>query len=109
MPGAGSSGFEYYVPYGKAVVGSATDQVLNEVAKFGTIVQIAIESATIVRVVLENSSMAWDQPGGGNAAADMQTAIQALGTVDVPDTTSSGGTFALAAATVAERTLAALS
>ena len=43
------------------------------------------------------------------AAADMQTAIQALGTVDVPSTASGGGTLALGAATVAERLLGGLS
>ena len=107
IPNAGTNLLDYHVPYGKSVVGSAVDQVLNEVSTFGTIVQIAIVDVDTVRVVLENDSMAWDQPGGGNAAADMQTAIQALGTVDVPDTTASGGTFALAAATVTERTLVA--
>jgi hypothetical protein len=104
--GAGTqAGQEYFVPYLDAVVGSAVDQVLAEVATYATIVQVAIVDANTVRVVLENDSMAWDQPGGGDAEADMQTAIQALGTVDVPDTTDTGTTFNLAAATVAERTL----
>ena len=107
IPNAGiQAGLEYNVPYPTAVVGSAVDQVLNEVATHGTIVQIGIADSDTVRVVLENNSMAWDQPGGGNAAADMETAIQALGTINVPDTTASGTTFDLSAATVTERSLA---
>ena len=107
IPGAGTqTGLEYFVPYAEAIVGSAVDQVLNEVATFGTIVQIGVADVDTVRVVLENNTMAWDQPGGGNAAADMQTAIQALGTVNVPDGSVSGGTFDLSAATVTERSLA---
>jgi len=108
IPNAGSGSGDYLVPYLDAIVGSAVDQVLNEVSTKGTIVQIAIIDAATVRVVLENSSMGWDTPVAGDAAAELEDAIQALGTVDVPDTTSSGGTFALAAATVTEVFLDAL-
>ena len=71
--------------------------------------QIAIEEgANIIRIAVENTSLGWDQPGGGDAAADMQTAIQALSTVTVPDTSSTGVTFDFAGATVTESTFAAL-
>jgi len=109
IPGAAvQTGLEYFVPYGKAVVGSAVDQVLNEVSTKGTIVQIAIVDVNTVRVVLENDSMGWDTPAAGDAAAEIEDAVQALGTIDVPDTTNSGTTFALAAATCTEVFLDAL-
>lgn len=109
IPGAGTGSVEYFVPTNKAVANSAVDQVLTEISKLGTIVQIAVESADIIRVVLENDSMGWDTPAAGNAAAEMEDAIQALGTVTVPDTTTDGVGFDLSTTTVAERLLSGLS
>ena len=81
---------------------------MAEVAKYATIVQVALvdADADTVRIACANEGFGWDQPGGGDAAADMQTAIQALGTLDVPDATNTGTTFSVAAATVTERTFA---
>lgn len=105
IPGAGTGSVEYFVASNKPVTNSAVDQVLAEVATLGTIVQIALVDADTVRVALENDSMAWDTPVAGDAAAEMEDAIQALGTVTVPDVTTDGLGFNLAAATVTERTL----
>ena len=105
IPGAGTGASEHYVSPNKPVPLSAVDQVLTEVAKYATIVQIAIVDANTVRVALENDSMSWDTPAAGDAAAEMEDAIQALGTITVPDTTTDGLDFNLAAATVTERTL----
>ena len=106
IPGAGTGALEYFVARDKPVALSAVDQVLFEVAKLGTIVQIAIVDVDTVRVALENDSMSWDTPAAGDAAAELEDAIQALGTITVPDVTSNGLDFNLAAATVTERTLA---
>ena len=106
IPGAGTGADEYFVARDKPVALSAVDQVLFEVAKLGTIIQIAIVDVNTVRVALENDSMSWDTPAAGDAAAELEDAIQALGTITVPDVTSNGLEFALAAATVTERTLA---
>ena len=106
IPGAGTGANEHFISPDRPVAGSAVDQVLAEVAKYGTIIQIAIVDADTVRVALENDSMAWDTPAVGDAAAELEDAIQALGTIVVPDVTATGLNFSLAAATVAERTLA---
>lgn len=106
IPGAGNSLNEYFVPYEKPVTGSAVDQVLAEVAKRANIVQVAIADADTVRIAVENTAFAWDTEAAGDAAAEMQAAIQALGVLDVPDTTNTGGTFDVSAATVTERTFA---
>jgi len=106
IPGAGTGANEYFVARDKPVAGSAVDQVLFEVAKFGTIVQIAIVDVDTVRVALENDSMSWDTAVVGDAAAEMEDAIQALGTITVPDVTTNGLGFDLSLATVNERTLA---
>lgn len=105
IPGAGIGGVEYFVGSDKPVADSAVDQVLNEVATFGSIVQIALVDADTVRVALENDSMAWDTPAVGDAAAEMEDAVQALGTITVPDITANGLGFDLSLATVTERTL----
>lgn len=109
VPGAGTNGNEFYVGYNQPVPGSAADQALTEIAKYATITQIGIVSATVIRIACENGGFAWDQPGGGDAAADMAAAIVALGTVTVPDNTATGdATFNFAAATVVESTFALL-
>lgn len=108
IPGAGTGNLEHFVARDKPVALSAVDQVLSEVAKLGTIVQIAIIDVDTVRVVLENDSMSWDTPAAGDAAAELEDAIQALGTITVPDVTDDGLGFDLSAATVTERTLATL-
>jgi len=105
VPGASPEpGTEFYVGWQKPVPGSAADQVLEEIAKYATIVQVGLVDANTVRIAVENEGFGWDRPGGGDAEADMQTAIQALGTLDVPDATNTGTTFSVAAATVTERT-----
>jgi hypothetical protein len=111
IPGATGTtpdGSEYYIGVNKPVPDSAADQALQEIAKYATIVQVGIVSANVIRIACENTGFGWDQPGGGDAAADMQTAIQALSTVTVPDNTSNGATFDFAGATVVESTFAAL-
>ena len=105
IPNAGTGAVEYFVGVDKPVASSAVDQVLTEVSKKGTIVQIAIVDVDTVRVALENDSMGWDTEAAGDAAAEMEDAIQALGSITVPDTTDDGVAFDLAAATVTERTL----
>ena len=106
IPGAGTGANEHYISPDKPVASSAVDQVLFEVAKRGTIVQIAIVDVDTIRVALENDSMSWDTPAAGTAAQELEDAIQALGTITVPDVTSDGLEFVLTAATVLERTLA---
>ena len=109
VPGASPNpGLEVYVGWLKGVPESAADQALREVAKFATIVQVGIVSANVIRIACENTGFGWDRPGGGDAAADMQTAIVALGSVTVPDATSNGAAFDFTGATVAESTFAAL-
>lgn len=106
IPGANSGAVEYFVAPNKPIPNSPVDQVLAEVAKYGTIVQIAIVDADTVRVALENDSMSWDTPAAGDAAAELEDAIQALGVLaNVPDTTNTGTTFDVSLATVLERTL----
>jgi len=109
VPGAAfQAGVEVYVGVGKPVPDSAADQALREIAKYATIVQVGIVSANVIRIACENTGFGWDQPGGGDAAADMETAIRALSTVTVPDTTNTGTTFDFAGALVVESTFAAL-
>jgi hypothetical protein len=109
VPGAAPQpGQEVYVGWQKPVPDSAADQALREIAKFATIVQIGIVSANVIRIACENTGFGWDRPGGGDAAADMQTAIVALGSVTVPDGTNTGTAFDFTGATVAESTFAAL-
>ena len=105
IPGAGTGANEHYISPDKPVAGSAVDQVLFEVAKYATIVQIAIVDADTVRIAVENDSMGWDTPAAGDAAAELEDAIQALGTITVPDVTTDGLDYDLSAATVTERTL----
>ena len=106
--GTTADGSEFYVPINKPVPGSAADLALTEVALYATIVQVGIVSANVIRIACENTGFGWDQPGGGDAAADMEAAIVALGVVTVPDATDDGVSFDFAGATVAESTFAAL-
>jgi len=104
VPGASPQvGIETYVGYNAPVPSSAADLALAEVAKYATIVQTAIVSANVIRIACANNGFAWDRPGGGDAAADMATAIVALGSVTVPNNTNTGATFNFTGATVTER------
>lgn len=113
IPGAGvQAGTEYYVGIDKPVTNSAVDQVLRTVQAGGadgggaTIVQVGIVSADTVRIAIENTGFGWDTEAAGDAAAEMEDAIQALGIITVPDTTTDGLAFDLSLATVTERTFA---
>lgn len=115
VPGAAiEPGVEFYVGWQKPVPGSAADQVLNLVQNgssgtfdgSATIVQVGLVDADTIRIAVANEGFSWDTPEAGDAAAEIQAAVRALGVIDVPDATNTGTTFDLSLATVAERTFA---
>jgi hypothetical protein len=87
---------------------SAAEQVCEVITQKATIVQVALmplaEGASF-QVALENNSMFWDTPAAGDAAAEMQAAIRAMGTITVPWLTSAGDTVDMSAVTVTEKFL----
>ena len=93
-----------YVPFNDPVPGSAADQLCEVIAQKANIVQIAVKSATVLEVAVENTSFGWETITGGSNPTDLELALEALGTVNVPDTTATGGTVNLATLTVAEIT-----
>ena len=93
-----------YVPYNDPVPGSAADQLCEAIAQKANIVQIAVKSSTVLEVAVENTSFGWETITGGSNPTDLELALEALGTVDVPDTTPTGGTVNLSSLTVAEIT-----
>jgi len=100
----GTGGPEFYVGYNKPVPGSAVDQILGVISERADIVQVAVTSGTLLQVAVANTGFAWDENDDGNAAAEMQTAIRALGAaVVVPDTTDSGTTVDLSSVDVVEK------
>ena len=85
---------EFYVDYGKPVIGSAADVALFVVAQRANIVQIAIMDDNTIQFAVENTGYAWETiDGSGTVDDDMLDAINALGSVTVPDETNTGTTI----------------
>jgi hypothetical protein len=104
--GATADGSEYFVSPDAPIPGSAADQIMQLLSQKATIVNVALIDASTneIMVVCENTGFAWDTPAAGDAAAEMQAAIRALGAaVPVPDNTNTGGTADLTTLTVTEK------
>ena len=100
----GTGGPEFYVGYNKPVSESSVDQVLRVISERADIVQVAVGGGTLLHFAVANEGFAWDENDDGDAAAEMQTAIRALGAaVVVPDTTNSGTTVDLSGVSVTEK------
>lgn len=83
---------EFYVDYGKPVTGSAADVALAVLAERANIIQIAIIDDDTIQVAVENTGFSWltfDSSGPG-PETDLLDAINALGSVTVPDETNTG-------------------
>ena len=104
IPGAGiPGGSEFFVSPGAPVPGSAVDQILGVISERADIVQVAVTSGTLLQVAVANTGFAWDINDDGDAAAEMQTAIRALGAaVIVPDNTVDGLSVDLSGVLVTE-------
>lgn len=84
---------EFYVDYGKPVVGSAADLALAVVAEKANIVQVAIMDDNTIQFAVENTGYGWTTiDGSGTVDDDMLDAINALGVQTVPDETATGNT-----------------
>ena len=98
-----------FVAAGQPVVRSTADQVCEVLQQRATIVQVAVMPLDLDRftIAVENTSLAWDTGNDGDPAPEMEAAVQAMGTITVPDDTSTGTTFDLSGATVDEKFLGA--
>lgn len=98
-------GTNTYIGAAAPVPESTTEQVCEVIMQNATIVQIALVpslTGDVIQIAVESESMAWDINNDGNAAAEMQVAIRAMGTITVPYLTSVGDTFDMSGATVTE-------
>ena len=90
----------FIVSSGQAVPNSVADRIFREITTNATVVIINQIDDNNIHFACDDSGFGWDRPGGGDAAADMQTAIRALGVIGsggvlsnnppVPDDTTSG-------------------
>jgi hypothetical protein len=119
IPGAAFTGGnpavtqEFYVGLDKAVPNSAANRALQVVSERANIVQVAVIDDDTLQIAIENTSFAWDTEAAGDAPAEMQAAIRALGIIGsgavdssdppVPDTTNTGTTVDLSTVTVTEK------
>lgn len=112
VPGASTAGgdplvtTEFYVGAGRPVPNSAAERVVRVLLEKATLVQAAIVDDNNIHLAFENTGFGWADD------AEMEAAVQALGTVGagavdsndppVPDTTNTGTTVDLSAVTVTE-------
>ena len=92
VPGEG-----FFVGVNEPVPGSAADQECEVIARRANIVQIALMDDNTFQVAVENTGFGWltfDSSGPG-PETDLLDAINALGTVTVPDATATGTTIDL--------------
>ena len=100
-------GVDHFVSNGQPVPGSVADRVFRTIMEHCTVVLISIIDDDNIHFICENEGFAWDRPGGGDAAADMLTAIKASGPAEdgllgsgaagsldspIPDNTDDGAT-----------------
>ncbi len=87
----------FFVGVNEPVPGSAAEQVLEVIARRGNIVQIALMDDNTFQVAVENTTWSWVTIDGSGPSGDtdLLDAINALGTVTVPDTTATGTTIDL--------------
>lgn len=112
VPGASVAGgnpvttFEFFVGNGEGVPNSAADRVLRTLSEKCSLVQVSIIDNNNIHIACENTGFAWIDAG------EMQTAIQALGTIGaglagsgdppVPDQTNAGTTVDLTSISITE-------
>lgn len=99
----------FFVGVNAPVPGSAAEQVLEVVSRRANIVQIALIDDNSIQVAVENTTWGWltidgSGPSVAGADDDLLDAVNALGTVTVPDTSESGTTIDLSTGvTITER------
>lgn len=104
IPNYTENGEGYFIGLDEPVPGSAAEQALEVLSSRANIVQIAIVSDAVIQVAVENTTWGWETiDDSGPADTDLAAALQALGTVNVPDESATGGTVDLSGATVVER------
>ena len=90
----------FIVSSGKAVPNSVADRIFREITSKATVVIINQIDDNNIHFACDDSGFGWDSPAAGDAAAEMEDAVQALGVIGgggvlsnnppVPDDTTNG-------------------